>query len=243
MIQAASKPTKMSFDILGSALTTLNVAMTSHFISDHLDITPSMPLATVAHWLHATLMTVGWEPLARAMTTMLTRWHKHTLDRPLSHGFRLVASLAGVVDHPVCPRLDLPFVSELIKLCWPVITKDLPAPGDVKDGHDARGLIASVLLLEAHVLSGEGWFTNKLPTILCIEIDSYLLPANTIEQHIDHWMQREPFDVVAPSLVSATKRNPQLRINKNRAALAGALASISAKNMRNVWGVASALAL
>ncbi|KDO23919.1 hypothetical protein SPRG_10065 [Saprolegnia parasitica CBS 223.65] len=224
MIQAASKPTKTSFDVLGSALATLNVAMTSHFISDHLDIMPSMALA---HSLHATLMTVGWEPLARAMTTMLTRWHKYTSDRPLSHSFRLVASLAGVADHPVCPRLDLPFVSELIKLCWPVNSKDLLAPGDVKDTAMTRA----------------GWFTNKLPTILCIEIDTYLLPASTIEQHIDHWMRREPFDVVAPSLVSATKRNPQLRINKNRAAPAGALASISAKNMRNVWGVASALAL
>ncbi|EQC31922.1 hypothetical protein SDRG_10439 [Saprolegnia diclina VS20] len=217
--------------------------MTSHFISDHLDIASSMPLATVAHWLHATLTTVGWEPLAKAMATMLTRWRMYALDRPLGHGYRLVASLAGVADHPVCPRLDLPFVLELIKLCWTVITTDLPAPGDLGDCHDARGCISSVLLLEAHVLSGKGWFTNTLPTILCIEIDTYLLPANTIERHVAYWMQREPFDVVAPSLVSATKRNPQLRISKRRAALADALTRISSKNMRNVWGFASALAL
>ncbi|KDO32034.1 hypothetical protein SPRG_03252 [Saprolegnia parasitica CBS 223.65] len=221
---------KSHFEILCGALAALgDVAVTSHFIAEHLTLTDTMTIENVAAWLHATLTTVGWGPLLPALTSMLTRWCS-SYEISFTPGFQLVASLAGVVDDPVCPPLDMAFAAELIKPCWSTIMTLLDVPSYDVDGYDDTStILAPAMLLEAYITSGDGggWFTSKVPATLCAEIDAYRFPTHSIQRCVDYWMSREPIDTVAPSLAAVVKRNPQLCINKYRAALTNVLATMS----------------
>ncbi|EQC39493.1 hypothetical protein SDRG_02934 [Saprolegnia diclina VS20] len=238
---------KSHFEILCDALAALgDVAVTSHFIAEHLTLTDTMTIERVATWLHATLTTVGWGPLVTALVTMLARWCTH---HAMSFGpvFQLVASLAGVVDDPVCPPLDVAFAAELIKPCWSAIMAVFNAPSDeFYDYDDMSSILTPAMLLEAYITSGDGdgWFTSKLPATLCAEIDAYRFPTHSIQRCVEYWMTLEPIDTVAPSLAAVVKRNPQLCINKYRAALTNVLATMSdAWSFNSVRGLSLALTL
>ncbi|EQC38253.1 hypothetical protein SDRG_04679 [Saprolegnia diclina VS20] len=142
--------------------------------------------------LHACLTTYGWSALGSAVQAMLQRWVATSPPEILHLPFVLLASLAGVLDDPICAPLDHPRLPEVVQAAYVALRSACDAAKALDDQRNFRGrkgdrswdaalcTVQCSLLIEAYVRDSTlslWWKCNtRLPPILLSMVYAYWAP-------------------------------------------------------------------
>ncbi|EQC38251.1 hypothetical protein SDRG_04677 [Saprolegnia diclina VS20] len=145
--------------------------------------------------LHACLTTYGWSALGSAVQAMVQRWVATSPPEILHLPFVLLASLAGVLDDPICAPLDHPRLPEVIQAAYVALRSACDAAKALDFDVLSRGrrckpiamdaalhmvkcsLLIEALLRDAVVVSSSWALDKSLPPVLISMVHSYWAPV------------------------------------------------------------------
>ncbi|EQC27124.1 hypothetical protein SDRG_15025 [Saprolegnia diclina VS20] len=144
----------------------------------------------------------GWPAMAPPLLTMVGRW-AITSSTDAAHGYRLVASLAGVADDPVCDAVTAVGITDWIVDAWTYLADGAFVACDADDiKAAATPLIKHHLQLQAYVatssLHGRHLY-RSLPDVVVAKIALFRGPRYSL----DDWLTTgavSPIHDVAPAL-------------------------------------------
>ncbi|KDO31092.1 hypothetical protein SPRG_19613 [Saprolegnia parasitica CBS 223.65] len=144
----------------------------------------------------------GWPAMATPLRTMVGRWAL-TSSTDTAHGYRLVASLAGVADDPVCDAVTAVGITDWIVDAWTFLADGAfvaCAPDDIKRA--ATSLIKHHLQLQAYVAASSvrgRLLYRSLPDVVVAKIASFRGPRYNLDDWLDTGALSTIHDV-APAL-------------------------------------------
>ncbi|EQC37559.1 hypothetical protein SDRG_05157 [Saprolegnia diclina VS20] len=195
-----------------------NMDVLDAFLGDALRVVRGTHLAPVANWIHRMLCRFGWEALLPAMRRLVSRWGRCMASS--SHVVDLLASLAGCTDTPACPRLELPFATECIKLLWRRLQTAVARL--LEDGRykaDTNTLVKHILRLEHYwdVTDELTWFGARLPRQATAIIDQFrfgVLTPFLSQLNKPTYHERIPLSEAAVAVAAVRKAVPTLPCTK-----------------------------
>ncbi|EQC26866.1 hypothetical protein SDRG_15289 [Saprolegnia diclina VS20] len=178
--------------------------------------------SNIASFVSILIRDFGWEPLAKSLHTMLRRWA--TTLSGLRLCYRLVASLAGAAESPICDPISQPFAIELIVSLWStiaILAQRLLCPSRHVGTSDAvaasRAVFQFSSFLELHVARPEHmrqrWLHNRLPDRVVATVASFLGPVPTLSM-LEQMRLFEPVIDMASGVAAAIRLGLDCDANK-----------------------------
>ncbi|EQC31165.1 hypothetical protein SDRG_11092 [Saprolegnia diclina VS20] len=182
-------------------------------------VTATCPLPLLAPWIQHQLAKYGWEPLANALDSLVSRWCS---NESVKHAASLVASLAGATDAPVCAPLVQPFVFECIQRLWATVVTGLVQLRTLESRRqDAlQRLLIDALYLEHYCddrADTDRWLQTRLPPFTIRLVDAFVWqPTKSVAEIFARLARRAPCRLLVllpEALTTAFQHNSGIHIS------------------------------